>query len=88
MGTIVDVSYNTEMETFLLNPTDEQFKFELLQVQDGNQYYMNEWYSLVGNFTTLSKSIAQTLPDKSLSLVNPYNPENNLLVIMNETIIL
>lgn len=79
MGRIAKISYKNDTSTFIVTPTEEGFKSDLLGVSQGK--YLSEWDSVVDGMVRLSYSMKSVLPGKSIALMNPFNEGNFLLLV-------
>jgi len=81
------ITYNEEYEVYLIEPTDPAFIESMIYISEGLPAYVAEWESLVSNMQGLSSSISDLIPEASVAIVNPANPENILLHIWQGIVI-
>lgn len=81
------IDYDETNDTMRIIPTDQNFTMEILFMMSGVTG-TEEWDALVENFQTLSESMSGLVDeDIMLSLVNPENEENTILLVQNGYII-
>jgi hypothetical protein len=54
---------------------------------DTSEELTEVWDDLVDNFVLMSESITESLPGYTISLVNPANTDNTLLMIIDGVVI-
>lgn len=80
---VATVSYDAEESSFNITPTDPAFIAEALEVMTGDAGALKSWGRMVESMQGLSKTIAKTLPNHYLQVVNPDNPDLSLLILLD-----
>lgn len=76
-----EIDLNRELKVFTITPTDPQFTQALVMVAEGVNGE-DDWNFMVYSLSDLSESMTELLGEGySLSLINPANPEKQLLLL-------
>lgn len=78
-----NVTFDKELMTFSIVPADEGFLTELAAALEGDADAIESWNTMVENFVSLSNSINDLGSGYILSITNPTNPDNTLLMVMD-----
>lgn len=83
---VAKVTFDSKMKSFSVEPTDPNFVMELAQVINGEN--LESYNYLVSSFQEGSQNIENTLgKGYVLTLLNPANPANSLIVLMDGEVI-
>jgi hypothetical protein len=82
-----DIEFVQEEETFYITPTDPAFILDLVDMGAGESHALEAWDSFVDEFKVMSETMGETLPGYWVSLRNPANPDNLLLIASDGSII-
>ncbi len=80
---IATVEYDAGESSFNITPTDPDFVAASMAIMTGDAGALESWGGMVESLKGLSGSIAKTLPNHYLQLVNPSNPELSLLILLD-----
>ena len=82
------VKFNREEKMFVVTPTNEDLIMAITMVMSGNPGLQQNWDELVGSFVDMSATMKENLGDGySISMSNPVNTDNIILIVMNGTVI-
>ena len=84
---LAEVELVQEEETFYITSTDIQFTLELADVLEGKPSAIADWDFLVDSFRELSEAVEDLLPGYWLSVRNPVNPDNVILIVSDGVVI-
>jgi hypothetical protein len=83
---IAEVTFDKENMTYTILPTDPNFKNALIQIQAGE--FASEWDKVEESYKSVSVSVKETVgTGYSVTLANPFNPSNVLLLAMDGVVI-
>lgn len=78
-----DIKFDKELKTFIILSTDPSVAIELVAAFEGDPAAIEAWEGLVDSIKGMSKSASDVLPGYIISLNNPANPDNSLLMVMD-----
>lgn len=81
-----NVTFDKEMKAYTILPTDDSMMLAITMVSNGGM--KDDYNLLVDGFVELSKEIEKTLGSGYiLSMNNPANPDNTLLMVMDGIVV-
>ena len=84
---MADIEFVQEEKTFYITPTDPAFTVEVVNAFEGDPGALEGWNGLVDSFKGMSETMGETLPGYWISLRNPVNLENVLLIVSDGSVI-
>ncbi len=82
-----DVSLNQEKKGYEIIPTHPSLLVNIAAVRKGDPQAIEIWESFVEAFVDTSGTMKDELPNYYIALINPYNIENWLLMILDGVIL-
>lgn len=78
---LAEISINETDKVINIIPTDSDLISDILAVYDGDSIAVEAWNGMVENMISMSKSMEALAPGYVLSISNPVNTDNTLLMV-------
>ncbi len=76
-----EIKFDSDNRVYHIIPTDPGFISDLMLAINRNDIAIEAWNDLVASTKTLSGNISNILPDCMVSITNPTNKDNSLLIV-------
>ncbi len=82
-----DVGFLKEEKTFTITPTDPNFMGDVMLAAEGNKESLDSWNGMVEVFVSFSDSLSKSLSGYTISIINPGNTDNVILMIKDGIVV-
>jgi hypothetical protein len=86
-GEVGDIGFIKEEKAFTITPTDPNFIVGVMSALEGDKESLDAWNGMVEGFVSLSDSLSKSLSGYSISIVNPDNTDNFILMIKDGIVV-